>query len=117
MLFHRRYMDMYARDNAVLALVERRKNCDDIIMNAFVANATGIDATLVRRAKGFERDKLSDAHGLSTTIGFAPGMDGSKEAWFALREECVEWAYEHFGPAAFGAVDAVGAFPTFKTCQ
>ena len=39
MLFHRRYMAMYARDDAVLAVVERRKNCDDIIINAFAAGA------------------------------------------------------------------------------
>jgi hypothetical protein len=117
MLFHRRYMAMYARDDAVLAVVEHRKNCDDIIINAFAANATGFGATLARQSQGFARAKLSDAHGLSNTVGFAPGMDGSKNAWFALRAECVEWAYEHFGPSAFGQVDAVGRFPTFQTCK
>jgi len=117
MLFHRRYMAMYARDDAVLALVERRKNCDDIIINAFAANATGFGATLVRRSKGFLRAKLSDAHGLSNTVGFAPGMDGTENAWFALRAEFVEWAYEHFGPSAFGHVETVGKFPTFHTCE
>ena len=115
MLFHRRYMLMYTRDDAVLAVVERRKNCEDIIINAFVANSTGRGATLVRRHHGFTRAKLSDKHGLSNTIGFAPGMDVEVEAWRALREECVEWVYEHFGEAAFGN-DPLGGFPDFETC-
>ena len=32
----------------------------------------------MRQSQGFVRAKLSDAHGLSNTVGFAPGMDGTK---------------------------------------
>ena len=108
MIFHRRFMGVYARNAAVTAEVDQRRNCEDIAMNAVVHNATGRGPLLLRGAPElrppletdvFSRSELRDDNGLSVQKDFG--------AWCAVRRQCVELMFAHFGEAGF-ATDLPG---------
>lgn len=96
MVFHKRYLEAYMKDQEMVDWVSEPQFCEDIAMNALISSFHDEGPVLVSTAhyKGdpfFRRKKLPEVGGLS----------GKKGTWDGQRNFCVKWLNQHFGGGDF----------------
>lgn len=87
MLFHRKYLEQYMNDQALVEW-NRPRFCEDISMNALIFNATKLKPIIVQMNDHCYRTNLPEVDGLSIAI--------PANKWIDKRSICVQWVSEYF---------------------